>query len=141
MTDLFMLFLLARGALGMGALRQPGLSRFFTNPPLDCASTIVKFRSVSDVTVGTPLQVNLLAVSLLVLKYLGRPVRDPVSGVVASRHTPAVLGIIIARKPQDGKLPSHESSEGDQRYSANLSQERQHSRPLHSNRAGMCSVR
>jgi hypothetical protein len=85
---------------------------------------------VSVVIVGTPLHVNLLAVSLLVLKYLGPPVRNPhhhpaaptvpMSGVVASRHTPAVLGI-IARKPPYGKLPSHESSKGVQRYSANLS--------------------
>jgi hypothetical protein len=122
----------------VGALRQPGLSQFFTTPPPDCASAIVKFRSVSVVTVGTPLHVNMLAVSLLVWKYLGPPVRDPhhhpaapappTSGVVASRQSPALLGI-IARKPQDGKLPSRESSKGDQRYSADLFQERQHSRP------------
>jgi hypothetical protein len=61
----------------MGALHQPGLSQFFTTPPLDCVSAIVKFRSVSVVTVGTPLHVNLLAVSLLVWKYLRPPVRDP----------------------------------------------------------------
>jgi hypothetical protein len=130
----------------MGALCQPGISRFFTTHPPDCASTIVKFRSVSVVTVGTPLHVDLLAVSLLVWKHLRPPVRDPhhhltapappTSGVVTSRHTPAVLGF-IARKPPDGKLPSHESSKGDQRYSSKLSQERQQSRPPHSNRAGI----
>ena len=47
----------------MGALRQSGLSRFFTTLPPKASSASVKFRSVSVVIVGTPQHVNLLAVS------------------------------------------------------------------------------
>ena len=69
----------------MGALCRSYLSQVFTTLPPDCASAIVMCRSVFVVVVGTPLHVNLLAVSLLVWKYLGPHVRVPHHHSASSR--------------------------------------------------------
>ena len=95
--------------------------------------------------VGTPLHVNLLAVSLLIVEVFGIPsskvpteIRQSQHlksrGVVASRHSPFVCRRML--ELPDDKLPCHESSKGDQRYSA---QRNNSSRPSRFNRAGIRS--
>jgi hypothetical protein len=106
-----------------GAVYQ--VSRCLTSLPPDCASAIVKLGSVPVVIVGTPLHV--LAVSLLIVEVFGIPSSEVPTeimqfphlrsqGVVASRHSPLVCRRML--ELPDDKLPSHESSKGDQRYSA-----------------------
>ena len=96
---------------------------------------------------GTPLHVNLLAVSLLIVEVSGIPSsKVPTEirqlphlrsqGVVASRHSPFVCRRM--RELQDDKLPCHESSKGES-LGVQCPKEGNSSRPSRFNRAGIRS--
>ena len=99
-----------------------------TTLPPEASSAFVKFRSVSVVIVGTPQHVNLLAVSRSDVGSIWDP---PAEVPTEIRQLPRLLpagwshhATIPAVRyyrteaTQDDELPSHESSKGDQRYSA-----------------------